>query len=118
MPSLCPGPPQPAAWPGTINYPLFDAMTLMHLAVGVALGLFRMGALAALAVAVGWELAEHLLKDCVPKLFVFPSQDSLANAAGDVMATMIAWAAARGLGSGGLSRVVGPGRWRRRRSPG
>src|SRR5262245_35900884 len=92
---FCRAPGQPTAPVGEINHPPFDPMTLVHGGIGLALGLFRLGLLPTLVVAVGWEVAEHVLKDCLPHAFVFPSQDTLANAAGDVMATLVGWRLSR-----------------------
>jgi hypothetical protein len=70
-------------------------MSLVHVGVGLALGLFRLGLVTTLVVAIGWEVLEHLLKSCVPQWFVFPSQDTLVNSTGDVLCTAVGWALGR-----------------------
>ena len=77
-------------------------MSLVHLGVGIAFGLFRIGLGPTLAVAVGWEVLEHVLKDHAPQMFVFPSQDSLANSIGDVLSAVVGWYLA-----GPISRASG-----------
>jgi hypothetical protein len=83
--------PQRLARPGEINFPLVDAFSLAHLAVGLGMGALGLGLWPTLAVAVAWEVAEHLLKDCAPAFFVYPTQDTLTNAAGDVVVTLLGW---------------------------
>jgi len=87
--------PQRLARPGEINHAFVDPMSLVHALVGIGLGLFRLGPFAVLGIAVGWEVVEHVLKGCFPGAFVYPTQDTLMNAAGDVVATMAGWWAAR-----------------------
>ena len=48
-----------------------------------------------LALAISWELVEHLLKNLIPSIFPHPTQDTLANSAGDVLSTMSAGASTR-----------------------
>ena len=81
---------------GELNYAFVDPYSLAHAAVGALLGLLglRLGAL--LAIAIGWELAEHVLKNLVPAAFPHPTQDTLANSTGDVLSALVGWAIARG----------------------
>ena len=41
--------------------------------------------------AVGWEVAERVLKDLVPFFFVHPTQDTMGNAAGDLLVALGGW---------------------------
>ena len=41
-----------------------------------------------------WEIVEHVLKNLVPSLFAYPSQDTLVNSIGDVVSTLLGWAVA------------------------
>jgi hypothetical protein len=87
---------QRTAGPGEINHALFDPYSLVHGLVGVVAAIvLRLGLVATLAIAVGWEFAEHVLKDLVPRAFPHPTQDTWQNSAGDVISTMIGWAVAR-----------------------
>ena len=86
---------QRTASSGEINFGFVDPYTLVHGLIGViaaALGL-RFGG--TLALAVGWEIAEHLLKQLVPSVFPHVTQDTLWNSCGDVLATMLGWGLAR-----------------------
>lgn len=78
-----------------VNHKAVDRFTVAHAAAGILLGLGRVGPGYAVALAVGWELVENPLKDAFPDVFPHPSHDSFANAAGDVLAMMGAWAFAR-----------------------
>jgi len=91
-----------------MNHWFLDAMSLVHLVVGIGFGLFRMRLRVTLAVAVAWEIAEHFLKIRWPGMFLFPSQDSLANAIGDVLCAAVGWSLA-----GWISGVNGRRRARR-----
>jgi hypothetical protein len=89
---------QRTAGPGEINHAFVDPYSLVHGLVGVvAVLLFGLGFWATLAVAVSWEVAEHVLKNLVPLAFPHPTQDTLANSLGDVVSTMIGWAVARAI---------------------
>jgi hypothetical protein len=90
-----------------VNHAFLDAMSLVHLGVGVGFRLFRVRWWLTLLIAVAWEVVEHVLKIRHPQMFVFPSQDSLANSTGDVLCAMAGW-----LLAGPLSRASG-----RRRAP-
>jgi hypothetical protein len=92
---VCPGPAQVTAAPGTVNYAPLDTFTLVHASFGLVLGALGLRFFPVLLLAVGWEIAEHLLKDCVPAAFVHPTQDTIGNAAADVVATVLAWAGGR-----------------------
>ena len=83
--------PQPVAAPGQINHPFLDPYSLVHAAVGALLAALgaRLGIL--LFITVGWELAERVLKDFVPAIFPHPTQDTLANSAGDILSALAAW---------------------------
>jgi hypothetical protein len=85
-----------------VNHAFLDAMSLVHLGVGLGLRLFRVRWWPTLVIAVLWEIAEHVLKTRYPQMFVFPSQDSLANSIGDVLCALAGWALA-----GPLSRSSG-----------
>jgi hypothetical protein len=91
-----------------MNQTFVDAMSLVHIVVGIGFGLFRIRLWQTLLVAVAWEVAEHLLKTRFPQKFVFPSQDSLANATGDVLCAGLGW-----LLAGWISRASGRRRGRR-----
>jgi hypothetical protein len=80
--------------PGAINRALFDPYSLVHGLVGVVLAALGFRLIPMLLVAVGWEVVEHVLKNVIPSAFPHPSQDTLANSAGDVLSTVIGWAAA------------------------
>ncbi len=86
---------QRTARPGEINYAFVDPYSLAHAAVGVLLGLLGLRVGALLAIAIGWELAEHILKNLIPAVFPHPTQDTLANSTGDVLSALIGWAIAR-----------------------
>ncbi len=88
---------QRTAQPGEINYPPFDRYSMFHGLVGVAAGLIGLGFWPTLGIAVGWELVEHVLKNLIPALFVYPSQDTLANSVGDVLSVLFGWALATAL---------------------
>jgi hypothetical protein len=74
-----------------------DPYSLAHAVVGALLGLLglRLGAL--LAIAIGWELVEHVFKNLIPAAFPHPTQDTLANSIGDVLSALVGWAIARGV---------------------
>jgi hypothetical protein len=58
-----------------MNHSFFDGMSLIHLGVGIAMGLFRIPFTVTLVVAVGWEVAEHVLKIHYPQWFMFPGEN-------------------------------------------
>jgi hypothetical protein len=93
--TLCRAHFQATAAPGTVNSGLVDWFSLVHAGVGLLFGVvgLRLGPM--LLMAVGWEVFEHLLKDCAPFAFVHPSQDTLRNATSDVVVTLAAWLLAR-----------------------
>jgi len=96
---------QRTARPGEINYAFVDPYSLAHAAVGAILGLLglRLGGL--LAIAIGWEVAEHVLKNLIPAAFPHPTQDTLANSIGDVLSALLGWAVARGASAHRHSRA-------------
>jgi hypothetical protein len=82
------------AVPGEINYAPLDRYSLLHGLVGVAAGLMGLGFWQTFAIAVGWEVVEHVLKNIVPALFAYPTQDTLVNSIGDVLSAMVGWSLA------------------------
>ena len=86
---------QPLAGPGEINHGFVDPYSLVHGLVGVATAALGLGLWSTLALAVSWEVAEHLLKNLIPTAFPHPTQDTLANSAGDILATLVGWAMTR-----------------------
>lgn len=82
---------QRTARPGEINYAPFDRYSLAHGLIGVAAAMMGLSFWATLAIAVGWEIAEHVLKNVVPALFSYASQDTLVNSVGDVLSTLVGW---------------------------
>jgi hypothetical protein len=74
-----------------INNSMFDRFTFAHAIAGAVYGYKDLSPSTALLLAVGWELAERPLKANWPHLFPHSSQDTLANAAGDILATMIGY---------------------------
>lgn len=89
--ALCEGPGQALAAPGAINHPALDPFTLVHASVGLLGAALGLRLATTVLLAITWEIAEHLLKDCVPGAFVFPDQDTVRNAVGDVLATVAGW---------------------------
>ena len=87
--------PQRLAGPGEINHGFVDPWTLVHGLVGVVAAALGFGLWSTLALAISWEVAEHLLKNLIPTMFPHPTQDSLANSAGDILATMVGWVMTR-----------------------
>jgi hypothetical protein len=85
---------QRTALPGEINYAPIDRYSLAHGFIGVALGLAGLGFWQTVGIAVAWEVLEHFLKNLVPAVFAYPSQDTLVNSFGDVISTMMGWAVA------------------------
>ncbi len=86
---------QRTARAGEINHAFVDPYSLVHAAVGAAFGLLGLSLGWVLAIAIGWELAEHVLKNLIPTVFPHPTQDTLANSAGDVLCALVGWAIAR-----------------------
>jgi hypothetical protein len=87
---------QRIAGPGEYNHALFDVYSLAHGSVGVIAAIVvGLGFWATLALAVGWEVAEHVGKNLAPRLFPYPTQDTLVNSCGDVLSTMIGWTIAK-----------------------
>jgi len=81
---------------GGINQTAFDRFTIAHFAMGVAMGVAGVPRLAALTVAIGWEIAERPLKRNFREAFPNPSQDSLQNATVDALAMTAGYCAASG----------------------
>jgi len=100
---------QRVAAPGELNHAIVDVYSLAHGSIGVIAALVvGLGFWATLALAVGWEIFEHVAKNVVPRLFPFPTQDTLLNSAGDVLSTMVGWTIAR-LARRGWTRRTGAG---------
>jgi hypothetical protein len=74
-----------------VNQSFVDAMSLVHIGVGIGFGLFRVRLWQTLLIAIAWEVAEHVLKIHWPQMFMFPSQDTLTNATGDVLCAGLGW---------------------------
>ena len=91
---------QRTAQPGEINYAPVDRYSLAHGLIGVAAGLAGFGFWTTFAIAVGWEVLEHFLKNLVPAIFAYPSQDTLVNSFGDVLSTLLGWAVATAIRQG------------------
>lgn len=83
------------ARPGEANHAFADRFTLAHAAIGAVYGLLALPLLAALGLALAWELVENPLKRVLPRVFPHPTKDTLLNALGDVLAVLSGWAAAR-----------------------
>ena len=79
------------ARPGEINHAFVDPWSLVHGLVGVVTAALGWGLGPTLLLAVGWEVAEHVLKEVVPAIFPHPTQDTLANSIGDVLSTALGW---------------------------
>jgi hypothetical protein len=94
---------QRVANPGELNHGFLDPYSLVHGLVGAVLAVFGLGLAGAIAVAVGWEVVEHVLKNVAPSAFPHPTQDTLANSAGDVLSTAIGWVIAAALRARGLA---------------
>lgn len=77
--------------PGEVNYDFFDRYTVAHFATGIGLGVMRLNWWQAALFAIGWEIIESPLKRAVPRAFPYSSEDTLANAAGDVLGMMAGW---------------------------
>jgi len=84
---------QRTARPGELNYAPFDRYSLVHGLVGFIAAWIGLGFWSTLGIAVAWEFVEHLLKNMLPMFFSHPTQDTLANSAGDVLSTLMGWAA-------------------------
>lgn len=74
------------------NLDMFDRFSFAHMFFGVVSGALGSHPALTFTLAVGWEVAENPLKDRFPGLFPNHSHDTLANATGDVLATMVGWA--------------------------
>lgn len=79
------------ARPHEINGGPFDRFTLGHAAFGTILGLGRANFTTALALGVGVELLEVVLKDRFPDAFPSASQDTPINQIVDVAAVIAGW---------------------------
>jgi hypothetical protein len=86
---------QRTATSGEINFGFVDPYTLVHGLVGVVAAAVGLRFVGMLALAIGWEIAEHLLKLVVPSVFPHVTQDTFQNSCGDVLATMLGWGLAR-----------------------
>ena len=90
-------PPPPK--PGEVNYDSVDRFTLAHAAIGAGYALLGLGLASVLVLAVAWELVENPLKATLPRLFPHATADTLRNAVGDVLATLVAWGVVRAVGA-------------------
>ena len=89
---------QRTAHVGEINFAFVDPYSLLHAGVAMVLGLLGVRRIAwMLAIALGWELGEHIFKNLIPSVFPHPTQDTLANSIGDVLSALAGWAMARRL---------------------
>src|SRR4051812_2445637 len=79
------------AGPGEINHAFLDPYSLVHGLVGVAAAWLGLGLSPTMAIAVCWEVVEHVLKNLIPAAFPHPTQDTLANSLGDVLSTALGW---------------------------
>jgi hypothetical protein len=82
---------QRTAHAGEINHAFVDPYSLVHALVGVVMAVLGFAFLPTVTLAVSWEFVEHALKNFVPAAFPHPTQDTLANSAGDVLSTALAW---------------------------
>ena len=85
---------QRVAGPGEINHGFLDPYSLVHVLVGAVTAIYGLGLGVAAAIAVGWEVIEHVAKNLAPAAFPHPTQDTLANSVGDVLSTALGWAIA------------------------
>jgi hypothetical protein len=80
-----------------INRAPVDRFTAAHGALGAAAAIFDVPLPAVMVLAIGWELAEKPLKRRFPGRFPNPTPDTAKNAAWDISATVMGYAAARSL---------------------
>ncbi len=85
---------------GEVNYDAIDGFTAAHAASGAIMALTGVKASTALAMAVGWELVEPVLKTEIPGLFPHASIDTPINKLTDVAAVMVGWWGAKRLSRG------------------
>lgn len=76
---------------GEVNYGAFDVFTIAHAAAGVAMGVAGVSRSRALAVAIGWEIVEPILKTALPGAFPHATIDTMTNKTTDVVAVMAGW---------------------------
>lgn len=79
------------AFPGEINYHLFDRWTIGHIGVGTWFGLLRAPWWLALGSAVAWEVVERPLKTHVFHAMTGSTQDTLVNSIFDILAWMLGY---------------------------
>lgn len=82
----------PPAKPGEINYPFADRFTFVHFGIGLAYGVLGLSLGWVLALAIGWEAVENLLKAWLPQMFPHATADTWRNSLGDTLAVMGGWA--------------------------
>ena len=82
---------QRTALPGEMNHGFVDLWSIVHGLVGVIAVVLGLGFWSTLAIAVSWEFAEHMLKNAIPAMFPHATQDTMVNAAGDVISTLVGW---------------------------
>ena len=59
--------------------------------IGAGYGLLGLALWVAIVLAIAWEVVENFLKAYVPIIFPHATQDTLRNAAGDVVAVLAGW---------------------------
>jgi hypothetical protein len=94
---ICEPATQPVAPPGATNYAALDLFSLVHALGGMAFGVLGLSLTQTMVAAALWEVAEYLLKNVCPAAFFHPTQDTLANAVGDLVFAALGWWAGRGL---------------------
>ena len=74
-----------------VNKDPVDRFTLVHVAVGGLYGASGLSWPVALALSIGYELAEKTFKNQFPEIFPSASFDTPVNKVIDVAANMIGW---------------------------
>lgn len=85
------------ALPGEINGDFVDRFTLAHVAYGAAAQRYGLSFATTMALAVAFEALERPLKEAFPGKFPNPTQGSVPNMIGDVLAAGVGWGASRWL---------------------
>jgi hypothetical protein len=94
---------------GETNYYPFDRFSVLHAIGGAVMGLAGVRTDQALFIGAGWELVEPQLKEIDPKAFPNSTQDTLANALGDIACVMGGFLAGRLIRSGSSRRMLPKG---------
>ena len=79
------------ARPGEVNYAAVDGFTVVHAALGAALGAMGVGPLPALLTSLVWENVEPSLKRRYRTVFPSALIDTTQNKLGDTAAWMLGW---------------------------